>query len=97
MQIKFTLRANSNVKLTLPLSLVYLLSLPFSKTFELLITARFVGGLGSGVIFILSGVYLKELMGARYNRRIVDLLITQFGLGIFLQYLLGEFVTEKIE
>jgi MFS family permease len=56
-----------------------------------LITARIIGGLGSGVIFILSGVYLKELMGERYNGIIVDLLITQFGLGILLQYILGKF------
>jgi hypothetical protein len=63
----------------------------FRRTFELLITARILGGLGSGVIFILSGVYLKELMGERYNGIIVDLLITQFGLGILLQYILGEF------
>lgn len=29
-------------------------------------------------------------MGANYNGNIVDLLITQFGLGIFSQYFIGE-------
>lgn len=29
-------------------------------------------------------------MGAGYNGNIVDLLITQFGLGIFSQYLIGK-------
>lgn len=33
---------------------------------------------------------MKELMGAKYNGNIVDLLITQFGLGIFSQYFIGE-------
>lgn len=30
-------------------------------------------------------------MGPQYNGKIVDLLITQFGIGIFLQYFIGEF------
>lgn len=49
-----------------------------------------MAGLGSGIIFILVPVYMKELMGAKYNGNIVDLLITQFGLGIFSQYFIGE-------
>lgn len=58
--------------------------------FEVLICARLMGGLGSGIIFILVPIYMKELMGAKYNGNIVDLLITMFGLGIFSQYLIGE-------
>lgn len=57
---------------------------------EILIYARFLGGFGSGIIFILVPIYMKELMGAKYNGNIVDLLITQFGLGIFSQYFIGE-------
>lgn len=59
-------------------------------TFRILFCARFIGGFGSGVIFILVPIYMKELVGAKYNGNIVDLLITQFGLGIFTQYFIGE-------
>jgi MFS family permease len=65
-------------------------SLPFSNKLEILICARILGGFGSGIIFILVPIYMKELMGAKYNGNIVDLLITQFGLGIFSQYFIGE-------
>lgn len=62
-----------------------------SNTFEALIAARVMGGFGGGIIFILVPGYMKELRGAKYNSNIVDLLITQFGLGIFSQYFIGEF------
>lgn len=61
------------------------------NSFEVLLTARILGGLGSGIIFILVPIYMKELVGAKYNEHIVNLLITQFGLGVFSQYLIGEF------
>jgi MFS transporter, SP family, arabinose:H+ symporter len=63
----------------------------FRNDFLTLIAARIIGGFGSGIIFILVPVYMKELRGAKYNGNIVDLLITQFGLGIFSQYFIGEF------
>lgn len=62
----------------------------FRNQFGILVLARITGGLGSGIIFILVPNYMKELMGAKYNGNIVDLLITQFGLGIFTQYFIGE-------
>jgi hypothetical protein len=33
---------------------------------------------------------MKELRGEQHNNRIVDLLITLFGFGIFIQYFIGE-------
>lgn len=65
----------------------------FSNKFGVLFFSRIVGGFGSGVIFILVPIYMKELyIGENYNGSIVDLLITQFGFGIFSQYFIGEYV-----
>ncbi|CRK89024.1 CLUMA_CG002519, isoform A [Clunio marinus] len=58
----------------------------FGNKFEALIFARIIGGLGGGIVFILVPLYMKELMGPEYNSKIVELLITLFGLGIFTQY-----------
>jgi hypothetical protein len=49
-----------------------------------------MGGFGSGIVFILVPIYMKELRGEQHNSRIVDLLITLFGFGIFIQYFIGE-------
>jgi uncharacterized membrane protein (DUF485 family) len=57
-----------------------------------MVGARVIGGFGSGIIFILVPIYMKELMGAKYNGNIVDLLITQFGFGIFIHYFIGEYL-----
>lgn len=63
----------------------------FSNKFGVLFFSRIIGGFGSGVIFILVPIYMKELyIGENYNGNIVDLLITQFGFGIFSQYFIGE-------
>lgn len=62
----------------------------FSAEFKVLVTARIIGGFGSGITFILVPIYMKELMGAKFNGKIVDLLITQFGIGIFSQYFIGK-------
>lgn len=61
--------------------------------FNLLLASRIVGGLGCGIIFILSPAFLKEILGVQDsgNDHVVEILITQFGLGICLQYFLGEF------
>lgn len=50
-----------------------------------------IGGFGSGIILIVVPVYMKEIGGNIFNTAMVDLLIVQFGLGIFIQYLLGKF------
>jgi MFS family permease len=83
---------SSRVKLKTLLHLRQL-SMPFPdrrNIFEILITARLMGGFGSGIIFILVPIYMKELRGEQHNNRIVDLLITLFGFGIFIQYFIGE-------
>lgn len=57
----------------------------------MLMTSRVIGGLGSGIIFIISPTYMKELLNLENSKNvIVDILITQFGLGICIQYFMGE-------
>lgn len=58
----------------------------------MLMTSRVIGGLGSGIIFIISPTYMKELLNLENSKNvIVDILITQFGLGICIMYFMGEF------
>lgn len=59
-------------------------------------TSRVFGGFGSGIIFIIAPTYMKELLNLENaNNVIVDILITQFGMGICAQYFMGE--CEKVE
>ena len=62
----------------------------YRNSFDIFLAARIIGGCGSGIIFILVPVYMKELMGHQINPQIVDILITQFGCGIFIQYFIGK-------
>lgn len=60
--------------------------------FKMLMASRVIGGLGCGMIFTLLPTYMKELLNIKNSSsEIVDILITQFGLGICLQYFMGEF------
>lgn len=54
--------------------------------FKMLMASRVIGGLGCGMIFTLLPTYMKELLNIKNSSsEIVDILITQFGLGICLQ------------
>lgn len=62
------------------------------SNFKMLMASRVIGGLGCGMIFILLPAYMKELLNVQNSSsEIVDILITQFGLGICCQYFMGEF------
>ncbi|KAG5670319.1 hypothetical protein PVAND_000595 [Polypedilum vanderplanki] len=60
------------------------------NNFNILFSSRLIGGCGSGIIFVIMPIYMKEIGGSQYKTLIVDLLTTQFGLGICIQYLMGE-------
>jgi hypothetical protein len=70
---------------------MFSLSLVNSENFNILLASRLIGGCGSGIIFVILPIYMKEIGGLQYNQLIVDLLTTQFGLGICIQYFIGEF------
>lgn len=57
----------------------------------MMVMSRTIGGFGCGIIFVLLPTYMKELLNLQNSsNEIVDILITQFGLGICMQYFLGE-------
>lgn len=77
--------------LTASLSMMLSWILPIfyaEQSFSILFTTRILGGFGSGIILVLVPVYMKEIGGLIFNTTMVDLLIFQFGMGIFLQYFL---------
>jgi MFS family permease len=66
--------------------------------FQMLTASRLIGGLGCGIFFILLPGYMKELLGLHANGAvIVDILITQFGLGICIQYFAGKLLNTHFD
>ncbi len=58
----------------------------------MMMASRVLGGFGSGIIFIVVPTYMSELLSFKYSCNVIaDILITQFGLGICIQYFMGEF------
>jgi hypothetical protein len=59
--------------------------------FIVMMTSRILGGMGCGILFIILPTYMKELLNMQNGSAvIVDILITQFGVGISLPYFFGE-------
>jgi MFS family permease len=79
------------VNIMIFLSIAQLINLLCRGDFIMMMTSRILGGMGCGILFIILPSYMKELLNMQSaSSIIVDILITQFGVGISLPYFFGE-------
>lgn len=85
-------------KVLIAAAVIYLvgdLGMAFSKTFDLFIIARIIGGFGIGITSALGPLYNGEIAPAKYRGRLVALNQLAIVTGIFLVYFLNMYVVNQ--